>query len=355
LTFYTFLATLLPGEPIRIREDFDVNTVNPKTLLGLARNFIESRIMLTGAEMDLFTLLTPAPLSIREIAEKKQADPRGLAVLLDALAAMGFLVKEAEKYQCPASISRFLSGDAPESVLPMLQHMAGLWTRWSKLTDVVRGRDVESMKPIATSRDEHDMRAFIGAMHVVAKSLAPQVVAAIDPGPCKALLDVGGALGTYTMAFLQAVPDMKATLFDRPEVIELSRKQLDDAGFLGRVTLVPGDFYADELPGGHDLALLSAIIHQNGPDQNVELFSKVFRALIPGGRIVVRDHIMAADRTSPKAGAIFAVNMLMVTPAGGTYTFDEVRKALTQAGFVRVRLLQTGEHMDGLVEAFKPD
>ncbi len=330
-----------------------MNTVNPKTLLGLARNFMESRIVLTGAEMDLFTLLAPAPLSVREIAEKKQADPRGLAVLLDALAAMDLLVKEAGKYQCPVSVSRFLSRDAPESVLPMLQHMAGLWTHWSKLTDVVRGLNVET-KPVATSRDEHDLRAFIGAMHVVAKSLAPQVVAAIEPGPCRALLDVGGALGTYTTAFLEAVPDMKATLFDRPDVIEMARKQLGDAGVLERVTLAPGDFYADELPGGHDLALLSAIIHQNGPDQNVELFSKVFRALIPGGRIVIRDHIMAADRTSPKAGAVFAVNMLMVTPAGGTYTYDQVREALTQAGFVRIRLLQAGEHMDGLVEAFKP-
>jgi hypothetical protein len=48
------------------------------------------------------------------------------------------------------------------------------------------------------------------------------------------------------------------------------------------------------------------------------------------------------------------VNMLLATPGGGTYTFDEIREALLRAGFVRVRLLQSGEHMDGLVEAFKP-
>jgi predicted O-methyltransferase YrrM len=331
----------------------DVDSVNPRTLLDLARNFMEPRILLTGAEMDLFTLLAPAPLSVREIAEKKQADERALTILLDALAAMDLLVKEAEKYQCPASVSCFLSRDAPGSVLPMVLHMAGLWGRWSRLTNVVQGLDVER-EPLSSSRDEHDLQAFIGAMHVVAKSFAPRIIAAIGPGPCRALLDVGGALGTYTMAFLEAVPEMKATLFDRPEVIEMTRKHLGDAGVLGRVTLVPGDFYVDELPGGHDLALISAIIHQNGPDQNIELFSKVFRALIPGGRIVIRDHIMAADRTRPKDGAIFAVNMLMVTKAGGTYTYDQVREALAKAGFVRVRLLEAGEHMDGLVEAFKP-
>jgi SAM-dependent methyltransferase len=330
-----------------------MNTVNPKTLLGLARNFMESRIFLTGAEMDLFTLLAPAPLSVQEIAEKKQADSRGLTVLLDALAAMDLLVKEAGKYQCPASVSHFLSRDAPGSVLPMVLHMGDLWGRWSGLTNVIQGLDVQT-EPISSTKDEHDLQAFIGAMHIVAKSFAPRVVAAIRPASCRALLDVGGALGTYTLAFLEAVPEMKATLFDRPEVIEMTRKHLGDAGVLGRVTLAPGDFYADELPGGQDLAFVSAIIHQNSPEQNVELFSKVFRALIPGGRIVIRDHIMAPDRTRPKDGAIFAVNMLLVTPAGGTYTYDQVREALSKAGFVRVCLLQAGEHMDGLVEAFKP-
>lgn len=314
---------------------------------------MESRIFLTGAEMDLFTLLAPTPLSVQEIAQKKKADPRGLTILLDALVSMELLVKNAGRYQCPAPVSRFLSKDAPESVLPMVLHMGDLWGRWSDLTNVVQGLDVRT-ESIASSRDESEVRAFIGAMHIVAKSFAPRVVAAVQPASCRSFLDVGGALGTYTMAFLEAVPEMHATLFDRPEVIEMTRKHLSDAGLLGRVTLAPGDFYADELPGGHDLAFVSAIIHQNGPDQNVELFSKVFRALIPDGRIVIRDHIMAADRTKPKDGAIFAVNMLLVTPAGGTYTYDQIREALSKAGFVRIRLLQTGEHMDGLVEAFKP-
>ena len=55
----------------------------------------------------------------------------------------------------------------------------------------------------------------------------------------------------------------------------MARERLAEAGMLDRVRLVAGDFYEDELPGGHDLALLSAIIHQNSPEENVELFRKV--------------------------------------------------------------------------------
>jgi predicted O-methyltransferase YrrM len=231
--------------------------------------------------------------------------------------------------------------------------MATLWKRWSSLTDVVQGLSAPE-KPAGSHRDEGELRAFIGAMHVIARSYAPRIVAAVRPDSSRALLDVGGALGTYTLAFLDAVPDMRATLFDRPAVIAMARTFLAEAGLLGRISLVAGDFYRDELPAGHDLAFVSAVIHQNSLDQNMALFAKVFRALVSGGRIIVRDHVMAQDRTKPKDGAIFAVNMLLATPGGGTYTYDEIREALTNAGFVRVQLIQAGEHMDGLVEAFKP-
>jgi hypothetical protein len=321
-------------------------------VLSLARNFMESRIFLTAAELDLFTLLTPLPLSAEEIAGQKKANLRGVTVLLDALAAMGLLTKDGGKYRCPPPVSAMLSSKSPESILPMVMHMAHLWRRWTHLTDVVQGAGVPGQTP-APHQDEATLRAFIGAMHVIAKSLASRVVASVKAGSSRALLDVGGAMGTYTAAFLEAVPEMKATLFDRPPVIEMARTYLADAGMLDRVALVAGDFYRDELPGDHDLAFLSAIIHQNSIEQNTALFGKVFRALMPGGRIVIRDHIMAPDRTSPKDGAVFAVNMLLATPGGGTYTYDEIREALMQAGFTRISLIQTGEHMDCLVEAFK--
>ena len=65
-------------------------------------------------------------------------------------------------------------------------------------------------------------------------------------------------------------------------------------------------------------------------------------------------HVMEPDRARPKDGALFAVNMLVSTAGGMTYTYDEIKGCLEQAGFIKVRLLQKGEHMDALVEAFKP-
>ena len=220
------------------------------------------------------------------------------------------------------------------------------------MTEIVRHG--KSAGPEALDIDAGEREAFVGAMHVVARKLAPAIVAATRPGDAKRLLDIGGAMGTYTQAFLEASPGMTATLFDLPPVIGAARRRLATTGLLDRIELVAGDFYKDELPAGHDLALLSAIIHQNSPEQNLALYGKVHRALVPGGRLVIRDHVMSADHTQPLRGAFFAVNMLVVTEGGSTYSFDEIRSSLEAAGFVAVKLIQPDEQMNGLVEAFKP-
>jgi predicted O-methyltransferase YrrM len=326
---------------------------SPDAILKLARQFMASRILLSAAQMNLFTFLDERPSTAEDLARKLNTDLRGLTILLDALAAMGLLSKQEGRYRCSPDAAPFLTDGSPRSVLPMILHAAHLWERWSGLTSVVMGSG--TTETAATSaRTADELRAFIGAMHVAGATLARKIAAAVRPGPARNLIDIGGASGTYTIAFLQAAPQMKATLFDRPEVVRIARERLAEEGMLDRVRLAAGDFYEDELPGGHDLALLSAIIHQNSPGQNVELFRKVLRVLLPGGRMIIRDHVMGPDRTSPKDGAIFAVNMLVNTAGGSTYTFDEIKNWLAEAGFSRVGLLKPGEHMDALIEAFRP-
>jgi predicted O-methyltransferase YrrM len=324
-----------------------------ETVLGTARNFMEPRVLLTAAELDLFGLLAGNPLTAEEVAGRLSADLRGTTVLLDAAAAMGLLSKADGRYSAPAEIIALLTADGERTVLPMVLHAAGLWRRWSRLTEVVLGPNASGpVGPFAS--EDAQTRAFIGAMHVVGAALAPAVVARIGVGRARRLLDVGGASGTYTIAFLRASPDLRATLFDRPQVVGMAEERLRAEGLLDRVTIVPGDFYSDPLPGGHDLVLLSAIVHQNSREQNVALFRSCLQATTPGGRIVVRDHVMSPDRTRPKSGALFAVNMLVGTEGGGTYTFDELRDDLEAAGYVRVRLMEPDERMNGLVEAFRP-
>jgi len=103
-----------------------MNYGSSEEVVRLSQNFMESRIMLSGAELNLFTILNPAPLSAQEVASRIGADLRALTILLDALSAMGLLVKQRGTYQCANSVSPFLSEHSPNSVLPMVLHAADL-------------------------------------------------------------------------------------------------------------------------------------------------------------------------------------------------------------------------------------
>jgi SAM-dependent methyltransferase len=327
--------------------------MTPDTMLAVGRKFMESRIFLTAAELDVFTILVKNPMSAREIADTIQVTLRGITILLNALVPMGLLEKKDDTYYCPAEVAPFLSKDSPASIMPMIMLNIGGWNRWSDLTEIVR-HGSQKTRPAIFDSDENQQETFIAAMHTIAYRIAPAIVASIKPGKAKKLLDIGGASGSYTQAFLEASPDMLAILFDLPPVVNIAKKRLADAGLLDRITLVAGDFYKDELPSGCDLALLSAIIHQNSPEQNIELYGKIYRALQKGGRLVIRDHVMNPDHTHPVSGAFFAVNMLVGTPEGSTYTFNEISDGLNKAGFKNIKLIQPDEQMNGLVEAFKP-
>jgi len=167
------------------------------------------------------------------------------------------------------------------------------------------------------------------------------------------LLDLGGASGTWTIEFLRALPEAKAILFDLPEVIPMAKEHIAKVGLTERVDFVEGDFYTDVLPGGADFIWLGAIVHQNSRQQNQQLFSKLYTALKNGGKLVLRDVVMDDSRTRPQSGALFAINMLVATQSGRTYTFDEFRTDILNAGFKNITLLQQDEFMNSLISAVK--
>jgi len=321
-------------------------------ILAKARGFWEARILMTAAELDVFSLLQDAPKTAQQLCKELSSDRRGTETLLNSLVALGLLVKKDGAFRIRSGFEKALSRSAPETVLPMILHMGQLWNRWGKLTEIVLGGK-EAQSNEALGRDMEGVKAFIGAMHTIGRGMAREVVSRLDLSDRENMIDVGGGSGVYTIAALRAAPQMRATLFDRPLVTDFAREKLGEEGLLDRVTLVSGDFYSDALPGGHDLALISAIIHQNDSAQNVALYRKVFDALMPGGTVVIRDHVMSDDHTEPAAGAFFAINMLVNTPGGSTYSFDEIGEDLEAAGFENPKLLHRGE-MDSLVTARRP-
>lgn len=319
-------------------------------VLVLARRFREACVLAAAVDLEVFDVIGRSQLTAPEVARKARADSRAMAVLLDALAALELLRKRGARYAVPADVAAVLTASGASSVLAMCQHQSNCLRRWAELGRVVRtGRPATRGASIRGVRK--DAAAFIGGMHELNVRLAPRLVAALPPLPFSHLLDVGGASGTWTIEFLKLNPSATATIFDLPHVIPMARRRLAALGLTGRVRLAAGDFERDPLPAGADLAWVSAIIHQNSRAQNRALFRKVRRALTPDGRIAVRDVVMEEGRTRPVSGALFAVNMLVGTRGGGTFTFGELKEDLRRAGFRGVQLVRRGEGNESVVVA----
>jgi ubiquinone/menaquinone biosynthesis C-methylase UbiE len=323
-----------------------------KQLLEMAESFMAACVLGAAAELDLFTLLADKPATAEQVTERIRGDRRCTEILLDAAVSLDLLDKIDGLYSTPDPLVPNLTEGADETILPMVRHRMNVLRGWVQLPWMAKSgvpfpRQSSIRGPLA------DREAFVAAMHSVSGPIADDVITRWGPPTFTHALDVGGASGSWTLALLRAMPDARATLFDLPDAIEQARERIGTTEFKDRVTMTVGDFYRDELPGSIDLAFVSAIVHQHSREHNRELFRKVHRALEPGGTIAIRDVIMDADHTSPQFGALFAVNMIVNTDTGTTFSFEELSEDLQAAGFANPQLALKTEDMSSIVTATK--
>ncbi len=310
----------------------------PDELAEQLRGYMPSRVILTALELDVFSTVAraPSPPNAAALAAELGTDPRATQVLLDALVALGLLAKRDGAYANGPVATRYLASGGKDDASTSLKHNLSLWRSWSTLTEVVRRGHPVRHEQMQARRDDWTV-PFIAAMHRNAASRAPLLVQAVGTEGVRRLLDVGGGSGAYSIAFARAAPELRAEVFDLATVVPIAARNVAEAGLTARVGTRVGDLSRDAFGEGQDLVLLSAVCHMLGPSEVRDLLRRVFAALAPGGRVVVQDHVMAEDRTAPRAGAMFAVNMLVGTPAGSTYTEAEYRSWLGEAGFADVR------------------
>jgi hypothetical protein len=333
-------------------------------LRWISTAYQESCILVAAAELDLFTAILEHEnrLSAQELVAIRKTDIRGTIVLLDALAASEYLLKwrnmpdSEAMYSVAEKFRELLDSRNPSTFIPMIRHMANVQRSWTHLARTVKaGTPFET--PPSILGEEQDRVSFIGAMNSIARTLVEPTIELLKKAGLLTFdkfIDIGGASGTYTWAFLQALPRSEGTIFDLPVGIEAARKRFTGSMFEHRVRLIEGNFYRDEFPTGFDFAWISAIIHQFDRAESRELYKKAFQSLRSGGTAAVRDFMMNADRTAPKDGAFFGINMLVETPTGMVYTFDEVKSDLESAGFTNVELAVPAETMSAIVVAEKP-
>jgi SAM-dependent methyltransferase len=310
----------------------------PDDLLQMIRGFQESRAALTAIELDAFTAVGKGA-SGKEVAAKLGTGPRATEMLLNALVALGLLTKHDGRFHNTPATARYFVAGSPDDARVGMLHTVHLWPRWSTLTECVRKGTSVTYKE-TTEREEEWTEAFIAAMHRNARARAPLVVQAVGSEGVRRMLDVGGGSGAYSIAFAKANEQLHVELLDVPAVLPIAQRHIDEAGLGQRIKTRAGDLRIDKFGQGFDLVLVSAICHMLGPEENLDLLKRCHEALASGGRIVISDFVLEADKTTPRFGALFALNMLVGTREGSSYSENEYAAWLKDAGFSDIRRIR---------------
>ena len=308
----------------------------------IASGFQAAKVLFAAAELRLFDLLREPGASAEEIARATGGSPRGLRILLDALVALELVSKRGESYRNrPEHESELLEG-SPGHFVAMLRHRNRMFRSWARLEEIVMG----GAPPVREILDERQANEdFIRAMYAVSHRRAGPLVDRLELRGVRAVADLGGGPGVYLEEIARRHPEIELYLADLPMTLEVARERLSRSAAGRRVRLLPWDLYGSppppELPP-LDLALLSQVVHGEPPEANRGLFARLFDRIAPGGRLVVVERLVDKGRASPRDAALFAVNMLAMTPGGRTYTEREILDWGREAGFVA----EPGEQVD---------
>jgi predicted O-methyltransferase YrrM len=300
----------------------------------ISAGYQDAIILLAANHLGVFAQLAHGSRTVVELAEELGLDARALELVMLALAALGVVEQRDDaSFRLPAETAEFLDPAGAQTMVSILGHHYHLLDRWARLADVVRtGRPAA-----AQARNDDQLRAFICGMKDISRRSSAEVVEALpELGQCRSVLDLGGGPGTAAITFCRHWPHMTAVVFDLPEVTALAEVEIADAGLAGRVMTKAGDFHTDafirlgEAP--YEAVYISNIIHSLDPSETCAVLAKAVEALAPGGMLVVKDFFLDDSRTTPAHAARFAVNMLVGTPGGKSYTWTETETMLHDLG-----------------------
>lgn len=332
------------------------NTVSPERVMQLAWGCAPTLIIGAAVQHRVFDLLDESPKTIKDLAKKSGASERGLTAIANALVGFDFLSRKGERYHLTPESAAFLVSTKPGFLGALYKHMSTqILPKWLELNRVVR-----TGKPATLVNEQKSgvaffvqfVEALFPMSYHAAKSLGEHLKISQTKKNIN-VLDIAAGSGVWGIALAQQSPLVRIAAVDWPEVLKVTKKVAKKHGVGDRLTGIPGDILKADFGSSHDVATLGHILHSEGRERSQRLLKKVFKALAHGGTIVIAEFVPNDERTGPPIPLSFAVNMLVNTTDGDTYTFAEMSRWLREAGFQKPRKLEVGGHSP-LILATKP-
>jgi ubiquinone/menaquinone biosynthesis C-methylase UbiE len=332
--------------------------MTPERIFQLAWGFAPPLILEAAIRHRVFDVLDEGPKTLQEIQTATGASERGLRAIVNFLVGLDFLSKQADgKFALAPESAAFLVSTKPSFQGGFIRHTSTqLVPNWLQLNDVVA-----TGKPAVAVNQQGPGSEFFQELvndifpmsYPVAKELAAhlQIHAAAAP---VSVLDLAAGSGVWGIALAQSSAQVRLTAVDWPAVIPVTQAMVARFGLADRFSYREGDLQEADFGSGYNVATLGHILHSEGAARSKALLKKTFEALASGGTIAIAEFLVNAERTGPINGLTFAINMLVNTDCGDTFSFEEISGWLKDVGFADARTLATHGGPSPLILATKP-
>ena len=330
----------------------------PAALFDTIQAYQRPFILKTGVDLDLFTVIGKGNHTAPEIARACGVPERGVRVVCDCLAVMGFLSKSGNRYSLTPDSAAFLDRRSPAylgTTLRFMLHPQQI-EKMQRLTDTVRNNKPEEGS--FTLQPEDPMwvefaRGMAPLMVPAAQAIAQLLRPALAGKSGTKVLDIAAGHGTFGITLAEQLHNAQIYALDWPNVLEVARENATAHGVDARYHLLPGSAFEVDWGTGYDAVLLTNFLHHFNTETNISLLKKAHAALNPGGQIVLLEFVPNDDRISPPIPAMFSMVMFSTTPEGDAYTFAQFSQMCQKAGFREPKLVQLNASPESVIVATK--
>jgi len=319
--------------------------VTPERIYQFAWGFAPPLVLEVAIRHRIFDVLDSGPKSFHEIQTATGASERGLGAILNFLVGFDFLRKDhSGSFSLAPESAAFLVSTKPEFQGGIIRHTSEhLLPNWLRLNEIVAtGKPAQSVNSERQGTEffESFVNDIFPMSYHVARELAQHLDLGAEDGPVS-VLDLAAGSGVWGIALAQSSNQVRVTAVDWPGVLPVTRKTVARFGLADRFTFNEGDLLDASFGSEHNVATLGHILHSLGRDDSKTLLNRTFQALAPGGTIAIAEFLVNDDRTGPLNALTFALNMLVNTDCGDTFSFEEIAGWLGEAGFTDARTLPT--------------
>eukprot|EP00931_Biecheleriopsis_adriatica_P003728 TRINITY_DN1054_c0_g1_i3.p1 TRINITY_DN1054_c0_g1~~TRINITY_DN1054_c0_g1_i3.p1 ORF type:complete len:397 (-),score=82.43 TRINITY_DN1054_c0_g1_i3:228-1418(-) len=341
-----------------VGDDVDLDSV--------AYGFMASQALFAGIELGVFDKIAAAGekgLDARAIWQACGVEAPRMTTLLTSLAAIKCLRRSSDGlYTLSPNTAQYMVSSSRHYYGDYLQYQIGrqFYQQMGALPDVMKTGT--SPNYASWFSDPEVAKMYTSAQHNGSMATAKYLVKKkLQLGGINDMLDVGGGSGAFSYVFTGATPGLKSTVLELPEVCRTGNgiKESQPQDVQNRVQFVELDATSPDWPvsdASYDLVLMSYISGSVPESVILPLYKNAYKALRPGGRLLVHDFMVNDSLDGPALGALWGLQHVTVNASGLGLCPKEIIDRMGKAGFEQSKC-ETMEMINGmtkLIVAHKP-